>query len=108
MGKYIITKIENGEFQFNLLDSDGQTILYSTRYSVKYSCLNGVESVQSNSQISSRYEKQNVNGKYYFNLKGSNGRIIATSKMYESELERNFGIDTVRKNGASSIIEILS
>nr|WP_276899570.1 YegP family protein [Pedobacter kyonggii] len=48
MGKFVITKRSNGEFQFNLKASNGQTILTSEGYSAKSSCENGIESVKKN------------------------------------------------------------
>lgn len=80
MGKFIITKRKNGEFQFNLNASNGQTILTSEGYKTKASCENGIESVKKNSTDDSKFErKESTNGKSYFNLKASNGQIIGTS-----------------------------
>lgn len=109
MGKYVISKRKNGEFQFNLKAGNGEVILSSEGYSTKANCKNGIESVQTNSQIDSRYDKkQSTNGKYYFNLKSSNGQIIGTSEMYESEAGRNGGITSVKNNGTTTIIEDLA
>lgn len=46
MGKFVITKRSNGEFQFNLKANNGQTILTSEGYSAKSSCESGIESVK--------------------------------------------------------------
>ncbi len=109
MGKYVISKRKNGEFQFNLKAGNGEVILSSEGYSTKANCKNGIESVQTNSQIDSRYDKkQSTNGKYYFNLKSSNGQIIGTSEMYESEAGRNGGITSVKNNGTTTIIDDLT
>ncbi len=109
MGKYVISKRKNGEFQFNLKAGNGEVILSSEGYSTKANCKNGIESVQANSQIDSRYDKkQSTNGKYYFNLKSSNGQIIGTSEMYESEVGRNGGITSVKNNGTTTIIDDLT
>ena len=110
MGKFVITKRKNGEFQFNLKASNGQVILTSEGYTTKAACLNGVESVKKNSQVDSRFDKLTAkNGKPYFNLKATNGQIIGTSEMYESEAARNNGIDSVRRNAPdANIVEELS
>ncbi|WP_316829467.1 DUF1508 domain-containing protein [Pedobacter aquatilis] len=74
MGKFVISKRTNGEFQFNLVAGNGQTILSSEGYSAKTSCENGIESVRKNSQDDSKFEKKTAsNGKAYFNLKATNG-----------------------------------
>ena len=96
MGKFVITKRSNGEFQFNLKASNGQTILTSEGYSAKSSCENGIESVKKNAQDDSRFEKKtSSNGKYHFNLKATNGQIIGSSEMYESTAARDNGIESV-------------
>ncbi|MCD9576926.1 YegP family protein [Flavobacterium soyae] len=99
MGKFVITKRTNGEFQFNLKAGNGQTILTSEGYSTKAAALNGIESVKTNSQDDNRYDrKESSNGKPYFNLKASNGQNIGASEMYESTAARENGIESVKKN----------
>nr|WP_294931929.1 YegP family protein [uncultured Flavobacterium sp.] len=99
MGKFVITKRANGEFQFNLKAGNGQTILTSEGYSTKAACSNGIESVKTNSKDDSRYDKkESSNGKFYFTLKASNGQIIGSSEMYESASGRDNGIESVKTN----------
>jgi uncharacterized protein YegP (UPF0339 family) len=99
MGKFVITKRANGEFQFNLKAGNGQTILTSEGYASKAACLNGIESVKKNSQDDSKYDKkESSNGKPYFNLKASNGQNIGASEMYESTAARDNGIASVKTN----------
>lgn len=99
MGKFVITKRTNGEFQFNLKAGNGQTILTSEGYTTKAACLNGIESVKTNSQDDNRFDKkESSNGKPYFNLKASNGQIIGASEMYESTAARDNGIESVKTN----------
>lgn len=106
MGKFEIKKRSNGDYQFNLKGGNGQTILNSEGYSSKASCMNGIESVKTNSQIEARFEKkESSNNKYYFNLKASNGQIIGSSEMYESSSGRDNGIKSVMENAPESTIE---
>lgn len=99
MGKFVITKRSNGEFQFNLKAGNGQTVLTSEGYSAKSSCENGIESVKKNAQDDTKFEKKtSTNGKYYFSLKATNGQIIGSSEMYESASARDNGIESVKKN----------
>ncbi len=99
MGKFVITKRTNGEFQFNLKADNGQTILSSEGYSAKSGATNGIESVKKHSSNDSNFDrKTSANGKHYFNLKASNGQIIGTSEMYEAASGRDNGIDSVKKN----------
>ncbi len=110
MGKFVITKRKNGEFQFNLKASNGQEILASEGYTTKSACMNGVESVKKNSQVDERFDRLTAkNGKPYFNLKATNGQIIGTSEMYESVASRDNGIESVKKNAPDAdVIEELN
>ena len=109
MGKFVITKRTNGEYQFNLKAGNGQVILTSEGYSSKANCQNGIDSVKTNSQIDERFErKTSTNGKPYFNLKASNGQIIGTSEMYESTASRDNGIESVKNNAPSAEVVDLS
>ncbi|MBF7090870.1 YegP family protein [Flavobacterium sp. ALJ2] len=106
MGKFVITKRTNGEFQFNLKANNGQTILASEGYSAKAGCLNGIESVKTNSQDDLKFTRETAkNGKPYFNLKATNGQIIGTSEMYESVAARDNGIESVKTNAPTSITD---
>lgn len=106
MGKFVIKKRTNGEYQFNLKASNGQDILASEGYTTKSACENGIESVRNNSQDDSKYErKTSTNGKYYFNLKASNGQVIGTSEMYESASGRDNGIESVKSNAPGASVE---
>jgi uncharacterized protein YegP (UPF0339 family) len=106
MGKFVITKRSNGEFQFNLKAGNGQNILSSEGYSSKANCENGIESVKKNSQDDAKFDKKtSSNGKYYFNLKATNGQIIGTSEMYEAESGRDNGIDSVKANAAIATVD---
>ena len=106
MGKFVINKRTNGEFQFNLEAGNGQVILSSEGYSAKPSCENGIESVRKNSQDDSKFDKKtSSNGKAYFNLKATNGQIIGSSQMYESENSRDNGIASVQSNAPGASID---
>lgn len=106
MSKFVIILRKNGEFQFDLKANNGQTILTSEGYKAKKACLNGIESVKTNSSQDNRYDKKtSSNGKYYFNLKAANGQVIGSSEMYESLSGMSNGIDSVKKNAPTATIE---
>ena len=104
--KFVVSMRSNGEFQFNLKAGNGQVILTSEGYSAKASCLNGVESVRTNSQIDARYlRKASGNGKPYFNLTAGNGQIIGTSEMYADDSGRDNGIASVKANAPIAALD---
>ncbi|WKN30274.1 YegP family protein [Porifericola rhodea] len=106
MGKFIISKRKNGEFQFTLKASNGQAILSSEGYKTKTNCLKGIASVQKNALNEKRFEKKtSSNGKHYFNLKASNGQVIGSSQMYASEGSCDKGIDSVQTNAPQAVTD---
>ncbi|WP_348811195.1 YegP family protein [Flavobacterium maritimum] len=106
MGKFVITKRTNGEFQFNLNANNGQTILSSEGYATKPSCENGIESVRRNAQDDSKFDRKTAsNGKSFFNLKATNGQIIGSSQMYETEASRDNGIESVKNNAPDATVD---
>lgn len=105
MGKFIITKRKNNEYQFNLKAGNGQTILMSEGYTAKANCKNGIDSVKTNAPLDARYERKMAkNGQYYFNLKAANGEIIGTSEMYTSTNARDHGIISVMENAPNATL----
>ena len=109
MGKFVITKRVNGEFQFNLKANNGQIILASEGYGTKSSCENGIESVKRNAQDDAKFDRKTAaNGKAFFNLKATNGQIIGTSEMYETVASRDNGIESVKNNAPDATTEDLS
>ncbi len=106
MGKFTVSMRTNGEYQFVLKAVNGQIILNSEGYSSKAACLNGIQSVSTNSQEEGRFElKTASNGKLYFNLKAANGQVIGTSQMYDNEAGRSNGIESVKSNAGDVEIE---
>lgn len=106
MGKFVISKRSNGEFQFNLKANNGQIILSSEGYTTKSACENGAESVRRNSTDDAKYDrKTSSNGKPFFNLKATNGQIIGSSEMYESVAARENGITSVKNNAPEATVE---
>lgn len=94
------------EYRFRLKAGNGQTILASEGYSAKAGCSNGIESVRTNSQDDSKFDrKKSSNGKHYFNLKASNEQVIGTSEMYESSSGMENGIESVKTNAPKATVE---
>lgn len=91
------------KFYFRLKSANGQVILQSQGYAGKKSCLNGVESVRTNSRDDSRFEtKTSANGRHYFVLKASNGQVVGRSQMYKGSSGCANGIASVKKNAAGA------
>lgn len=106
MAKFEVYQDAKMEYRFRLKAGNGQTILASEGYSAKAGCMNGIESVRTNSQDDNRYErKKSSNGKHYFNLKASNGQIIGTSEMYEGSSGMENGIASVKTNAPKATVE---
>ena len=106
MGKFEVYQDARSEYRFRLKASNGQKILASEGYTTKASCMNGIESVRTNSKDDSKFDRKvSSNGKHYFNLKASNGQVIGTSEMYESSSGMENGIESVKSNAPSAPVE---
>jgi uncharacterized protein len=46
--KFVVTKTSNGQFRFNLVASNGQTVATSETYARKGSALDTIESIKKN------------------------------------------------------------
>jgi uncharacterized protein YegP (UPF0339 family) len=105
-GTFAVEQRDNGEFQFNLLAANGQVILTSEGYQAKQSCLDGVESVRTNSQDDARYARQTASdGRPYFNLTAPNGQVIGSSQMYSDEAACAAGISSVREHAPGAALD---
>jgi uncharacterized protein len=99
MGNFVITRVSNGEYYFNLKADNSQILLTSRMYSSKPACNNDIESVMNNCTDDSRYErKHSVNNKYYFVFKATNGQVIGNSERYDSRAVMENGIESVKKS----------
>lgn len=106
MGKFVIKTQKDGQFYFNLLAGNGQSILKSEAYTTKQACENGIASVKSNAGNDARFEKkESKNGKPFFNLKAGNGQIIGSSELYETTASRDNGIGSVKNNAPDASVE---
>ncbi|MFV8819435.1 YegP family protein [Haliea sp. E17] len=102
-GYFEIKAAKGGKFFFNLVATNGQTILTSQMYKSKKTAKSGIASVQNNCKDAERYEsKKSSNGKAYFVLKAKNHQVIGKSEMYESDAACKGGIKSVKNNGATT------
>ena len=100
MGKFIMIRRVNGQYQFNLLAGNGKIILTSGGYAYKKTCKKGIRSVKINAQEDCQYQRKvAVDGKYFFCLQSKNGRPIGVSEMYDSLQAMDKGIKAVKMNG---------
>lgn len=105
-GKFECYKDKAGEFRFRLKAGNGEVVLSSEGYSSKSGCTNGIESVQKNSVIAERFEKnETAGGKFRFNLKASNGQVIGTSQNYASESGCDNGMKSVGNAATGASID---
>jgi len=105
-GKFVINKAKDGQFFFNLVAGNGETILTSEMYKAKPSCENGIKSVQNNAGDEKLYSREKAkNGKEYFVLKAKNHQVIGQSQMYATAASRDSGVKSVMKTAPSAKVE---
>jgi uncharacterized protein YegP (UPF0339 family) len=104
MGKFVIKRIKNGEYYFNLLADNLQIILTSQINSSKLACLRGIDLVKNSCSYENYERKQTSDSKYYFVLKVSNGKVIGKSEIYSSKAGMENVIQSVKKNGNNTCV----
>lgn len=99
-GYFELKTSKDEQTYFVLKAGNGQVILKSEMYTTRAAALNGIKSVQTNSPLDERYERDvSKSGKPYFNLKAGNHQVIGTSQLYDAEAGRDHGIESVKVNG---------
>jgi len=104
---YVLKKSSDEQFMFVLKAGNNETILTSERYENRSGAINGIKSVQENSQILSRFENRTGEGEqpHYFVLKAKNGKIIGVSENYPNTQNRDVGVNSVHENGCTTRIK---
>jgi len=103
MAKFELYKDNAEKFRFRLKAGNGQVILASQGYKAKASAEGGIDSVKTNSQDDSRFErKESKSGEPFFVLKAANGEVIGTSEMYSSNSAMENGIASVVTNAPAA------
>ncbi|WP_029038882.1 YegP family protein [Salinimicrobium xinjiangense] len=105
MSNFEIKKDKADEFRFNLKAGNGQIILSSEGYKAKPSCMNGIESVRTNSQSDERFERKQTSSGHKFNLKSTNGQVVGTSEIYTTTAAMENGISSVKKNAPAATVD---
>ena len=104
-GKFIIEKIINGQFMFNLQAENGETILTSETYVNKEGVLLGINAVRTSAPKDNLYERRtSISTQPYFILKSSQNQIIGVSEMYYTHQARDNGIEAVKHNAPTASI----
>jgi len=107
--RYELKPTKNGEIMFNLLAGNNEVILTSQMYKEKNGALNGIESVQKNSQTDEQFERKTAhNGQFYFDLHAANKQVIGRSETYTTKAAMEKGIASVKKNGPVTEIKDLT
>lgn len=94
-GKFEVYKDKAGKHRFRLKARNGEIVLASQGYASKAGCLNGVNSVQKNSQVKSCFKVKQTKAGHRFNLVASNGRVVGTSETYKSSAACAKGMKSV-------------
>jgi len=106
--KFEIKTAKDGQFYFNLKAGNGEVILTSQMYKAKSGAINGAESVRTNADDDSLFERKvSSSDKPYFTLKAKNHQVIGKSGFYKSTAAMEKGIDSVKRSATEARIEEL-
>ncbi len=118
---YSIKQTKSGAYMFTLKTPKGATVVNSGEYTLKRSCVSGIQSVRSNGtteniedQTEEGFEKKpnpkyeisaTENGKFKYILKAPNGYVILESPEYTSKNSCVRAITGVKKNSYTEVVE---
>lgn len=100
MSKFLLNYSRDGQFYWQLLVANGETICMSEMYTTKAMALNGIASCKENSKSLNNFVifQSDKNLQYYWNLKAMNGHIIAQSEGYIAKQSANNGVMSCYNN----------
>jgi large conductance mechanosensitive channel protein len=116
--KFQVYKDAAAKFRFRLRADNNEIIAVGEAYEKKAGCLNGIKSIQKNSNApvedttikgtqklsNPKYDLyKDAAGKFRFHLRAANGQIIADSEGYEKKADCLNGIDIVRRTPTAEI-----
>lgn len=120
-GEFLIELSEAGIYTFKIKDLNGDVVVTSGEYTLKRSCVSGIQSVKKNGftentedqtaekiikKPNPKYEMYSEGkSKYRFRLKAPNGYIILTSPTYTSKKACLKAIESVRKCSQTEKVE---
>ena len=120
MSKFVLKETVSG-IKFDMVATNGQTILSSEVYSSRAAAMKGIASIRQNAPGASledrtedgwqeqRHPKfemyQDKAGQFRFRLKARNGKIVGISEGYTGKAGCLNGIDSVKNNAAAAEIE---
>lgn len=97
---------KDGQFYFRLVARNGEPILASEGYTIKSSCMDGINSVKKNAVKDEHYKSLiATNGEFYFTLVAENDELIGKSETYKAEQGRDNGIEAVKSTAPNAPVE---
>ena len=113
---YRVKQARNGEFYFNVVARNGETLSSSEMYATKSSAERGAKSARTMVQKLSQpaptpapkkqrfelFRSTTGTGKTYFRLRAANGEVVLSSQAYTTKAAAQSGIESVRENGVVS------
>lgn len=106
MEKFKITKRTDGEFQYVLKASNGETILTSEGYVSHSGCKRGIDACRIAALDNQNFKRRTAqDGQYYFRLVAANYEIIGTSELYTTAVMRDKGIEAVMAAAPGAMID---
>ncbi|HKL72544.1 MAG TPA: hypothetical protein VJ855_07815 [Marinilabiliaceae bacterium] len=86
--KFVISRKNEGVFQFLLKDTEDRPVLWSPRYPTKSQCKEGIDQLRQQIVEDLNFDKwRTESGRYVFHLKSNEGRLLAMSAPFISKTE---------------------
>ncbi len=97
--KFQVTTVEDGFYQFNYLNGNGESVLLSPEFEDKSMLEKAIQEVRVGSLMSQQIAKgKTPDGEFFFMIKGSDGNVVAKSILFDTEMLFDNALHNVREN----------
>ncbi|TGD73516.1 DUF1508 domain-containing protein [Mangrovimicrobium sediminis] len=94
-----VAPVEEGFFQFQLLDANGEMLLVSPEFENREFAESAIQDVRVGSLMSQNIAKAKTpQGEFFFLIKDSHGAIVAKSELFDNEMRFDNALHSVREN----------
>ncbi|MFV8816600.1 DUF1508 domain-containing protein [Haliea sp. E17] len=94
-----ITTADDGFYQFNYLNGQGESVLVSPEFENKSLLEKAIQEVRVGSLMSQQIAKgKTPGGEFFFMIKDSDGQVVAKSILFDTEMLFDNALHNVREN----------
>lgn len=97
--EFIVSPVDGGSFQFQLVNSQNEMLLVSAEFDNKLNAEKAIQDVRVGSLMSQQIAKgKTPEGEMFFVIKNNGGDVIAKSTLFDNEMRFDNALHHVKEN----------